>query len=157
MVSTHCSRVCQVRLCIQNTSWLADDSRWEHATRGAVALPQSRVLFAVSARRIIGPVFVSNTLNSEGYSGQIIEQFLLFKVKYENEYGFFQQEAPPPLSDLNATHSKWYRFAHACCKHPSAAFAMYVKCMAMATWHVTHCDRLSSLETTPKLSAYINL
>lgn len=47
---------------------------------------------AVSGRRIIGPIFFYDTVNSERYVNNILQPFFDMLTEEEREYGYFQQD-----------------------------------------------------------------
>ncbi|KAJ3661413.1 hypothetical protein Zmor_005808 [Zophobas morio] len=53
------------------------------------------VWLAVSRRRVIGPIFFHNTINSARYREQILEVFLNHLDDEELEFGYFQQDGAP--------------------------------------------------------------
>ena len=53
------------------------------------------VLLAVSRRRVIGPIFFHNTINSARYRKQIFEVFINQLNDEELQFGYFQQDWTP--------------------------------------------------------------
>jgi hypothetical protein len=47
---------------------------------------------AVSGRRIIGPLFVYDTVNSERYVNNVLEPFFQTLTEEEKRYAYFQQD-----------------------------------------------------------------
>jgi hypothetical protein len=48
---------------------------------------------ALSARRIVGPVFFNETINCERYAWVILQQFFSELTEEERVYGWFQQDS----------------------------------------------------------------
>jgi hypothetical protein len=46
---------------------------------------------AVSAQRVIGPIFFEDTVNSDRYVSDILEPFFQELTEEETKYGYFQQ------------------------------------------------------------------
>jgi hypothetical protein len=57
---------------------------------------------AVSARRVIGPIFLGDTVNSNRYVSDILEPFFQELTEQETRYGYFQQDRATAYTALNS-------------------------------------------------------
>ena len=79
-------------VCSQNNRyWSTENPRIIHE----VPLHDAKigVWCAVSAKRIIGPIFFEDTINSERYRTQILAPFFQLLSDNERQYGYFQQDS----------------------------------------------------------------
>jgi hypothetical protein len=60
------------------------------------------VWYAVSARRVIGPIFFEDTVNSDRYVSDILEPFFQELTDEETRYGYFQQDSTTALTARNS-------------------------------------------------------
>jgi hypothetical protein len=73
-----------------NRYWSSQNPHLTHEV--LLHLVQVGVWCAVSARRVVGPVFSNETINCKKYVWVILEQFSPELTEEEELYGFFQQD-----------------------------------------------------------------
>ena len=73
-----------------NRFWAAENPHYFHET--PLHAQKVGVWCAVSARRIIGPIFFHQTLNSARYIADIFNPFVAALTEEEKTYGYFQQD-----------------------------------------------------------------
>jgi hypothetical protein len=59
----------------------------------------------VSATRIVGSIFFSDTINSERYNGKILASmyfFFFYLIAKDRDYGFFQQDGATAHTPCNS-------------------------------------------------------
>jgi hypothetical protein len=59
---------------------------------------------AVSAQRVIGPIFFGDTVNFDRYVSDILELFFQELTEEETRYGYFQQDSATAHTACNSMH-----------------------------------------------------